>query len=158
LDPDVIVVGELSDGETITTALAAIEAGRLVLARVPGRTAVDAIERLLFEFDAERRARVRLELARSLKGVLAQRLLPGTGPGKRVMVHDFLIMTDAAQSLLVEDKLQLLHNVIETGLGRGMQSMDRMIRSALKRGLITYEVARDHVGDKRKIEGIGRPK
>ena len=120
-DPDVILLGELRDSETIRLALTAAETGHLVLATLHTRGAAQAIERLVDVFPAEEKNRVRSQLAGSLKAVLAQKLLPDKNGG-RVALYELLVNTPAVASLIREGKTHQLPGLIQTGQQHGMQS------------------------------------
>ncbi|RPH26099.1 type IV pilus twitching motility protein PilT [Buttiauxella warmboldiae] len=120
-DPDVILLGELRDSETIRLALTAAETGHLVLATLHTRGAAPAVERLLDVFAAEEKNRVRSQLAGSLKAVLAQKLLPD-GHGARVALYELLVNTPAVANLIREGKTHQLPGLIQTGQQHGMQS------------------------------------
>lgn len=120
-DPDVILLGELRDSETIRLALTAAETGHLVLATLHTRGAAQAVERLVDVFPAEEKNMVRSQLAGSLNAVLAQKLLPDTGGG-RVALFELLVNTPAVASLIREGKTHQLPGQIQTGQQHGMQS------------------------------------
>ena len=120
-DPDVILLGELRDSETIRLALTAAETGHLVLATLHTRGAAQAVERLVDVFPAEEKNMVRSQLAGSLKAVLAQKLLPDN-QGKRVALFELLVNTPAVASLIREGKTHQLPGQIQTGQQYGMQS------------------------------------
>ncbi|BCG08068.1 type IV pilus twitching motility protein PilT [Buttiauxella agrestis] len=120
-DPDVILLGELRDSETIRLALTAAETGHLVLATLHTRGAAQAVERLVDVFPAEEKSMVRSQLAGSLKAVLAQKLLPDSRGG-RVAVYELLVNTPAVASLIREGKTHQLPGQIQTGQQYGMQS------------------------------------
>ncbi|RJT23130.1 type IV pilus twitching motility protein PilT [Buttiauxella izardii] len=120
-DPDVILLGELRDSETIRLALTAAETGHLVLATLHTRGAAQAVERLVDVFPAEEKNMVRSQLAGSLKAVLAQKLLPDKN-GDRVALYELLVNTPAVASLIREGKTHQLPGQIQTGQQHGMQS------------------------------------
>ena len=120
-DPDVILLGELRDSETIRLALTAAETGHLVLATLHTRGAAQAVERLVDVFPAEEKSMVRSQLAGSLKAVLAQKLLPDRRGG-RVAVYELLVNTPAVASLIREGKTHQLPGQIQTGQQHGMRS------------------------------------
>ncbi|MGB7800596.1 type IV pilus twitching motility protein PilT [Buttiauxella sp.] len=120
-DPDVILLGELRDSETIRLALTAAETGHLVLATLHTRGAAQAVERLVDVFPAEEKSMVRSQLAGSLKAVLAQKLQP-VSHGKRVALFELLVNTPAVASLIREGKTHQLPGQIQTGQQYGMQS------------------------------------
>lgn len=120
-DPDVILLGELRDVETIRLALTAAETGHLVLATLHTRGAAQAVERLVDVFPAEEKNHIRSQLAGSLKAILAQRLMPAA-QGGRVALYELLIATSAVANLIREGKTHQLPGLLQTGQQHGMQS------------------------------------
>jgi twitching motility protein PilT len=144
-DPDVIMVGEMRDPETMSLALTAAATGQLVFATLHTMSATQTVDRILDSFDGERQAQVRLMLAESLKGVLAQRLIRrGTGEG-RALALEVLIGNNATSALIREKKTFQLASVIQTGRREGMQSMEEAVRQLLKQGVIAAEDAAPHL-------------
>ncbi|KEA54573.1 Twitching motility protein PilT [Mangrovibacter sp. MFB070] len=123
-DPDVILLGELRDSETIRLALTAAETGHLVLATLHTRGAAQAVERLVDVFPAEEKSMVRTQLAGSLKGVVAQQLAARKGGG-RVALFELLVVTPAVSSLVREGKTHQLPGVLQTGKQAGMQTFEQ---------------------------------
>ncbi len=132
-DPDVILLGELRDGETIRLALTAAETGHLVLATLHTRGAAQAIERLVDTFPAEEKDPVRHQLAGSLRAVLAQKLLPDV-QGGRVGIYELLINTPAVANLIREGKTHQLPGVIQTGQQAGMQNFEQSLAERRAQG------------------------
>ncbi|MBF8741280.1 type IV pilus twitching motility protein PilT [Pseudomonas guariconensis] len=127
-DPDVIVIGELRDLETIRLALRAAETGHLVLATVHTRSAVNSIDRLVEVFAAEEKALVRAMLAESLRMVVAQVLLKRTGGG-RVAAREVLVATPAVRNLIREGRMAQLQSVMQTGAAVGMKTMEMALQA-----------------------------
>ena len=125
-DPDVILLGELRDSETIRLALTAAETGHLVLATLHTRGAAQAIERLVDTFPAQEKDPVRNQLAGSLRAVLAQKLIRDTRGG-RVALYEMLVNTPAAANLIREGKTWQLPGIIQTGQQAGMQNFDQSL-------------------------------
>lgn len=132
-DPDVILLGELRDSETIRLALTAAETGHLVLATLHTRGAAQAIERLVDTFPAQEKDPVRNQLAGSLRAVLAQKLLPDA-QGGRVALYELLVNTPAAANLIREGKTWQLPGIIQTGQQAGMQNFDQSLAGDGRRG------------------------
>ncbi|HDR2550309.1 type IV pilus twitching motility protein PilT [Enterobacter ludwigii] len=132
-DPDVILLGELRDSETIRLALTAAETGHLVLATLHTRGAAQAIERLVDTFPAQEKDPVRNQLAGSLRAVLAQKLLPDA-QGGRVALYELLVNTPAAASLIREGKTWQLPGIIQTGQQAGMQNFDQSLAERRAQG------------------------
>ncbi len=134
-DPDVILIGELRDGETIRLALTAAETGHLVLATLHTRGAAQAVERLLDVFSADEKALVRSQLAGSLQAVIAQRL-ESVGQGKRVALFEMLVNTPAVSSLIREGKTHQIAGQMQTGAQYGMQTFEQSLQQRRQAGLI----------------------
>ncbi|HEP0984750.1 TPA: type IV pilus twitching motility protein PilT [Enterobacter ludwigii] len=132
-DPDVILLGELRDSETIRLALTAAETGHLVLATLHTRGAAQAIERLVDTFPAQEKDPVRNQLAGSLRAVLAQKLLPDA-QGGRVALYELLVNTPAAANLIREGKTWQLPGIIQTGQQAGMQNFDQSLAERWAQG------------------------
>ena len=132
-DPDVILLGELRDSETIRLALSAAETGHLVLATLHTRGAAQAVERLVDVFPADEKNAVRSQLAGSLRAVLAQRLVEGND-GKRVALFELLINTTAVANLIREGKSHQLPGMLETGRQQGMQSFAHSLATRIAQG------------------------
>lgn len=134
-DPDVILLGELRDIDTIQQALTAAETGHLVLATLHTRGAAQAVERLVDVFPGAEKNLIRTQLAGSLKAVIAQRLVPGIKSG-RVALFEILVNTPAVASLIREGKTHQLAGVLQTGLPFGMQSFEQSLAERRKSGLV----------------------
>ncbi len=140
-DPDVILVGEMRDMETIKTALTAAETGHLVFATLHTNTAIETINRIINVFPQNEQQQIRTELSFVLQGVISQRLLPKIGGG-RTLVHELLIPNIAIRNLIRENKIHQIYGLMQTGQAEtGMQTMNQSLISALRRGLITKEDA-----------------
>ena len=140
-DPDVIMLGELRDLETIRLALTAAETGHLVLATLHTGSAAKAVDRLVDVFAAEEKALVRSMLAESLQAVVAQVLVPKVGGG-RVAAHEILLATPAVRNLVREGKVAQLYSAMQTGGALGMQTLDSCLQGLVRQGLISREAAR----------------
>ncbi|QKJ88572.1 type IV pilus twitching motility protein PilT [Paramixta manurensis] len=138
-DPDVILLGELRDIETIRLALTAAETGHLVLTTLHTRGATQAVERLVDVFPGEEKSAVRSQLAGSLKAVIAQRLVPAR-QGGRVALFELLLNTPAVANLIREGKSHQLPAVLQTGAQAGMQSFEQCLRERVSAGLVAEEV------------------
>lgn len=134
-DPDVILLGELRDSETIRLALTAAETGHLVLATLHTRGAAQAIERLVDVFPAQEKEPVRNQLASSLCAVLAQKLQPDS-QGGRVALFEILINTPAVSNLIREGKTHQIAGVMQTGLQSGMQTFSQSYQQRVKAGML----------------------
>lgn len=134
-DPDVILLGELRDSETIRLALTAAETGHLVLATLHTRGATQAVDRLVDVFPAEEKNLVRTQLAGSLKAVLAQRLVPAK-KGGRIGLFEVLVATPAVVNLIREGKMHQLPGVLQTGAQAGMQTFAQSEQARQQAGMI----------------------
>lgn len=141
-DPDVILVGELRDLETIRLALTAAETGHLVFGTLHTSSAAKTIDRIVDVFPAEEKSMVRSMLSESLQGVISQTLLKKKGGG-RVAAHEIMVGTPAIRNLIREDKIAQMYSAIQTGSAYGMQTLDQSLSNLLKKGVITREMARE---------------
>ncbi len=141
-DPDVILVGEMRDLETIRLALSAAETGHVVFGTLHTSSAAKTIDRIVDVFPAEEKEMVRSMLSESLQGVISQTLLKKNGGG-RVAAHEIMIGTPAIRNLIREAKVAQMYSAIQTGGSLGMQTMDQCLQTMLSKGLISREVARD---------------
>jgi twitching motility protein PilT len=147
-DPDVIMVGEMRDPETMALAITAAATGQLVLATVHTMNAAQAVDRIVDSFEGDRQAQVRLMLAESLKGVLAQRLVrkrDGTG---RALALEILMGNHAVAALIRERKAFQLTSVIQTGRREGMQTMDDSLLRLVRDGIVAPEEAAVYVSNR----------
>ena len=134
-DPDVILLGELRDGDTIRQALTAAETGHLVLATLHTRGAAQAIDRLVDVFPAEEKNLVRAQLAGSLKGVMAQKLVAARDGG-RVGLFEVLVATPAIANLIRDGKLHQIAGLLQTGAQAGMQTFEQSLRARQREGRV----------------------
>lgn len=141
-DPDVILVGEMRDLETIRLALTAAETGHLVFGTLHTTSAAKTIDRVIDVFPGEEKSMVRSMLSESLQGVVSQTLLKKSGGG-RIAAHEIMITTPAIRNLIREDKVAQMYSAIQTGAGHGMVTLDQTLKELLSKGLITMEAARE---------------
>jgi twitching motility protein PilT len=141
-DPDVILVGELRDLETIRLALTAAETGHVVLATLHTSSAAKTIDRLVDVFPGDEQAMVRSMLAESLQAVIAQVLLKKVGGG-RVAAHEIMLGSPAIRNLIREDKVAQMYSAIQTSGLLGMRTLDMSLKELLGKGLISREQARE---------------
>jgi len=140
-DPDVILVGEMRDTETIATALTAAETGHLVFATLHTQDAPQTIDRIIDVFPPHQQEQVRVQLATALMGIVTQQLLPTRDGRGRVVACEVLVPTPAVRNLIREGKTHQIYSVMQTGSQHGMQSMDAALVDLVRRGLITPEIA-----------------
>jgi twitching motility protein PilT len=154
-DPDVILVGEMRDPETMALAITAAATGQLVLGTLHTMNAPQTVDRILDTFDGERQTQVRLMLAESLKGVFAQRLLRRADGHGRILALEILTGNTAVASLIREKKTFQLGSVIQTGRKDGMQSMDDALLTLVRGGVVTPEDAASHLTNRELLGGRG---
>lgn len=141
-DPDVILVGEMRDLETIRLALTAAETGHLVFGTLHTTSAAKTIDRIIDVFPAEEKDMVRSMLSESLQGVISQTLLKKP-KGGRVAAHEIMIGTPAIRNLIREDKVAQMYSAIQTGAAYGMKTLDQSLLELTQKGLISRETARE---------------
>ncbi|MFC1751007.1 type IV pilus twitching motility protein PilT [Pseudomonadota bacterium] len=139
-DPDVILVGEMRDPETIRLALTAAETGHLVFGTLHTNSAAKTIDRIIDVFPAAEKDMVRSMLSESLRSVISQTLLKRVGGG-RVAAHEIMIGTPAIRNLIRENKVPQMYSAIQTGQGIGMQTLDQCLMELLRQGIITKQDA-----------------
>jgi len=143
-DPNVILVGEMRDLETIASTITLAETGHLVLATLHTLNASQSIDRIIDVFPPYQQAQVRLQISLFLRGIISQYLLPKAGGG-RVAAREVLINTPAVSNLIRENKIYQIRTAIQTSVEEGMMSMDQDIKHMLENGLISREVAIAHM-------------
>ncbi|MBL7002595.1 MAG: type IV pilus twitching motility protein PilT [Gammaproteobacteria bacterium] len=140
-DPDVILVGEMRDLETIRLALSAAETGHLVFGTLHTSSAAKTIDRIVDVFPAAEKSMVRSMLSESLKAVISQTLLKKIGGG-RIAAHEIMIGTPAIRNLIREDKIAQMYSAIQTGQNLGMQTLDQNLKQLLAQGLVSKDEAK----------------
>ncbi|TMO93861.1 twitching motility protein PilT [Pseudoalteromonas sp. S3260] len=146
-DPDVILVGELRDLETIRLAMTAAETGHLVFGTLHTTSAPKTIDRIIDVFPGEEKDMIRSMLSESLRAVISQTLIKKVGGG-RVAAHEIMLATPAIRNLIREDKIAQMYSSIQTGASQGMQTMDQCLTSLVNRGIITHSAAYTKAQDK----------
>src|SRR5262245_5599456 len=147
-DPDIVLVGEMRDLETIRLALAAAELGILVFGTLHTNSAPKTIDRIIDAFPADEQPQVRVMLADSLKSVIAQQLLKTSDGKGRCAANEILVSTSALSNLIREGKIAMINSMIQTGGALGMQTMDQALQKLIKEGRITAEAAWEKAIDK----------
>jgi twitching motility protein PilT len=150
-DPDVIVIGELRDLETISLALTAAETGHLVLATLHTENAIRTVNRLVGAFPADQQSQVRTMLADSLRAVVSQRLLPRADGAGRVAALETLVITKAVANLIRENKTFQIHSILQTGASQGMGLLDQSIRQHVQSGVVAADAARVFCQDAKSL-------
>jgi twitching motility protein PilT len=157
-DPDVILVGEMRDLETISTALTAAETGHLVFATLHTQSAPQTIDRIIDVFPAHQQDQVRVQLSVALEGVMTQQLIPTADGSSRVAACEVLVPTPAVRNLIREGKTHQIPSAMQTGSSVGMQTMDTALATLVRAGKITQRVAeqRSSTPDElRRLTGMG---
>jgi twitching motility protein PilT len=152
-DPDIILVGELRDLETIRLAISAAETGHLVFGTLHTNSAPKTIDRLIDVFPAAEKSMIRSMLSESLRAVISQTLLKKSGGG-RVAAHEIMLGTPAIRNLIRENKVPQMYSVIQTGQSHGMQTMDQCLQRLVAQGLISAQDAAAKSIDKKMISNF----
>ena len=152
-DPDVVLIGEMRDLETIQSAITIAETGHLVFATLHTNSASQSIDRMVDVFPAHQQPQVRTQLANMLQGICSQRLVPTIGGG-RMAVAEIMIANTGIRSLIREGKTFQIDTAIQTGGDQGMQTMDRTLAKLVQSGKITYEVAREYAVDPNELDRL----
>jgi twitching motility protein PilT len=140
-DPDVILLGEMRDLETISTAVTAAETGHLVFATLHTQDAPSTIDRLIDVFPAAQQEQIRVQLAAVLQGIVTQTLLPTVDGKGRVAALEILLPDDAVRNLIRQSKVEQIYSVMQTNTSRGMQTLEQALVDLVTRGVVTQEVA-----------------
>lgn len=149
-DPNVILVGEMRDPETIATVLTAAETGHLVFSTLHTNSAAEAVERIVGVFEGAKQKQVLIQLSSVLRGVVAQQLLPAVDGG-RAPAREILINTPAVANLIKENNIAQIKSVIQTSAKEGMVSMENSLKSLVKEGWIEGEVAEKRTGRSKRV-------
>lgn len=142
-DPDVILVGEMRDLETISTAISAAETGHLVFSTLHTNDATQSVDRIIDVFPPHQQQQIRVQLAAVLQGVMSQQLLPRTGGKGRVAAIEVLLANAAVRNLIREGKTHQIPTVLQTGGKLGMQTMDKALQDLVRQGSLAPEVAQE---------------
>ncbi len=154
-DPDVVLIGEMRDLETISAAITIAETGHLVLASLHTNSAAQSIDRMIDVFPPHQQSQIRAQLANILMAICSQRLVPAIGGG-RVVAAEVLIANPAVRNIIREGKSHQLDAVIQTGADAGMQTMDRTLVGLVQSGVVTYDEARSFAVDLQEFERLMR--
>lgn len=151
-DPNVIMVGEMRDLETIATTITLAETGHLVLATLHTYNASQTIDRIIDIFPPHQQAQVRMQLSMTLAGIVSQRLLPSVSGEGRIATREILLNTPAVSNIIRENKIAQLKTVIETGSRQGMVSLDQDLQRLHKEGLVSKEIAQSYMDNPELLE------
>lgn len=154
-DPDVVLIGEMRDLETIASAITIAETGHLVLATLHTNSASQSIDRMIDVFPPHQQPQIRSQLANILMAIVSQRLIPAIGGG-RIAAAEILVGTPAVRNIIREGKSHQLEAVIQTGAEYGMQSMDKTLVELIHSGTITYDEARNYAVDLDELDRLMR--
>ena len=154
-DPDVVLVGEMRDLETIASAITIAETGHLVFATLHTNSAAQSIDRMIDVFPPHQQPQIRAQLSNILQAIVSQRLVPTIGGG-RVAAAEILVATPAVRNIIREGKAHQLEAVIQTGAEFGMQSMDKQLVQLIHEGSITYDEARNFAVDLEELDRLMR--
>lgn len=154
-DPDVVLIGEMRDLETISAAITIAETGHLVLASLHTNSAAQSIDRMIDVFPPHQQSQIRAQLANILMAICSQRLVPAIGGG-RVVAAEVLVANPAVRNIIREGKSHQLDAVIQTGADSGMQTMDRTLVGLVQSGTVTYDDARSFAVDITEFERLMR--
>ncbi|HCR56006.1 TPA: type IV pili twitching motility protein PilT [Candidatus Saccharibacteria bacterium] len=154
-DPDVVLIGEMRDLETISAAITIAETGHLVFATLHTNSAAQSIDRMIDVFPPHQQPQIRAQLSNILMAICSQRLVPAIGGG-RVVAAEVLVANPAVRNIIREGKSHQLDAVIQTGADQGMQTMDRTLASLVQAGTITFDEARNYAVDLTEFERLMR--
>jgi twitching motility protein PilT len=140
-DPDVICIGEMRDLETISTALTAAETGHLIFSTLHTPDAIQTIDRIIDVFPPFQQQQVRIQLANTLEGIVAQQLIPVPGGRGRVVAAEVLVANIAIRKIIRSAKTEQLVTLLQTGYEQGMVTMDKALKNLYQQGLISYDDA-----------------
>ncbi len=154
-DPDVVLIGEMRDLETISAAITIAETGHLVFATLHTNSAAQSIDRMIDVFPPHQQPQIRSQLANILMAICSQRLVPSIGGG-RTVAAEILVATPAVRNIIREGKSHQLDAVIQTGGDQGMQSMDKTLAGLVQAGQVTYEEARNFAIDLTEFDRMMR--
>ena len=146
-DPDVILLGEMRDIETISAAITAAETGHLVFATLHTQDAPQTIDRIVDVFPPHQQQQIRIQLAGAIQGVIAQQLLPTVNGQGRVPAVELMVATPAVRNIIREAKTHLLYNAIQTGQKVGMQSLDQSLAELYRKGKVSLDAATNKAAD-----------
>jgi twitching motility protein PilT len=155
-DPDVIVVGEMRDLETISTALTAAETGHLVLATLHTPDAPQTVERIIDVFPPYQQQQVRQQLSTALQGIVSQKLAPRASGKGRIMVPEIMMATPGVRNLIRERQVEQLRSTMQTGGQYGMRTFDKSLKDLCDKGIISYETAIELATDVNELKNLMR--
>ncbi len=153
-DPDVLLVGEMRDLETIKLAITCAETGHLVMATLHTNNAAESVDRMIDVFPAQEQEQIRVQLSNNLVGIISQQLLPRAGQPGRIAAIEVMVASSAIRNLIRENKAHQITSTIQTSKESGMQTMDQALRDLNKQSLITYDVAMRRAQNPQELEKL----
>ena len=156
-DPDVILVGEMRDPETIKLALTAAETGHLVFSTLHTINTYESINRVIGAFPSDHQEQIRQELSGVLRAIISQKLMPRSDHKGRVLAYELLICNTAVKNLIKEAKLEQIISIMQTSQGDNMQTMDQSLANLVAAGACSQEAVLPHVSDKKGFAGLIKP-
>ena len=154
-DPDVVLLGEMRDLETMQSAITIAETGHLVFATLHTNSAAQSIDRMIDVFPAEQQPQIRSQLSSILMAVCSQRLIPAVSGG-RIAACEILVANTAVRSIIRDGKTHQLDTAIQTGINEGMQTMDRTLAKLVHQGTITFDHALEYAVDPNEFKRLAR--
>ncbi len=154
-DPDVVLLGEMRDLETMSSAITIAETGHLVFATLHTNSAAQSIDRMIDVFPAEQQPQIRSQLSNVLMAILSQRLVPAIAGG-RVAATEIMVANTAVRSIIREGKTHQLDTTIQTGINEGMQTMDRTLVKLIQTGVVSYDTAREFAVDMVEFDRLAK--
>ncbi len=153
-DPDVLLVGEMRDLETIHLAITCAETGHLVMATLHTNSAAESVDRMIDVFPANEQEQIRVQLSNNLVAIASQQLLPRAGQPGRIAAIEVMVASSAIRNLIRENKAHQITSIIQTSGGEGMQTMDQALRDLYQQSLITYEVGMQRSQNPQEFEKL----
>jgi len=153
-DPDVLLVGEMRDLDTIKLAITCAETGHLVMGTLHTNSAAESVDRIIDVFPADEQEQIRVQLSNNLVAVMSQQLLPRAGQPGRVAAIEVMVANSAIRNLIRENKAHQMTSMIQTGASDGMQTMDQALRDLVQQSLVTYEVAMQRAQNPQELEKL----
>lgn len=153
-DPDVLLVGEMRDLETIKLAITCAETGHLVMATLHTNSAAESVDRMIDVFPANEQEQIRVQLSNNLVAIASQQLLPRAGQPGRVAAIEVMVASSAIRNLIRENKAHQITSIIQTSAGDGMATMDQALRDLYQQSLITYEVGLQRSQNPKEFEKL----
>lgn len=154
-DPDVVLLGEMRDLESMQSAITTAETGHLVFATLHTNSAAQSVDRIVDVFPAEQQPRIRTQLASILMAICSQRLVPAIGGG-RIAACEILVANTAVRSIIREGKTHQLDTAIQTGVNEGMQTMDRTLAKLVQQGTVTFDNALEYAVDPTEFKRLAQ--